>query len=90
MSCQEIFRESNEMVGERYELVMERIGKIPQEKSALEKYQDYFLKVAEFLLLADHVMCQGESGELDRRTLEECRETNRKLYRDILLLRTGK
>ena len=56
MSCQEIFRESNEMVGERYELVMERIGKIPQEKSALEKYQDYFLKVAEFLLLADHVM----------------------------------
>lgn len=84
MSCQEIFRESNEMVCERYELVMERIGKIPREKSVLEKYQDYFSKVAEFLLLADHVMCQGEGGELDRRTLEECRETNRKLYRDIL------
>ncbi|MCM1256997.1 MAG: aminopeptidase [Roseburia sp.] len=84
MGCEELFKESNEMVAERYDLVIERIREIPKEKSALEKYQDYFSKVAEFLLLADQVLRQVESGEIEGLSLEECQEINRKLYLDIL------
>ncbi|MDE6981837.1 MAG: leucyl aminopeptidase, partial [Lachnospiraceae bacterium] len=83
MGYQELFLESNQEALERYELVMERIKKIPAERTVKEKYQDYFTKMAEFIVLADTVMGQKERGELESRSKEACEETNRRLFEDL-------
>lgn len=84
MGYREIFKESNEEVRERYELVMERITEIRTEHNVSEKYWDYFRKAADFICLADKVMRQAEAGTLDNRTIEECEETNWQFYYEIL------
>lgn len=84
MGYQEIFKESNEEVQERYELMMERIMAIRTENNVPEKYQDYFKKAAEFICLADQVLSQKTAGQLDSRNLEECEAVNHQLYADIL------
>ncbi|MBO5373776.1 MAG: aminopeptidase [Lachnospiraceae bacterium] len=84
MGYKEIFRESNEEVAERYELVIERIAEIRTENTVSEKYQDYFQKAAEFICLAHKVLEQEETGVLENRTLKACEETNQQLYQDIL------
>lgn len=84
MSYKDIFKESNEEVRERYELVMERITEIRTEHNAGEKYRDFFRKAADFICLADKVLRQEEAGELDSRSIEECEETSRQFYYEIL------
>lgn len=83
MAYQELFLESNKEASLRYELVMERIKKIPAEQSAMEKYQDYFTKTAEFIALTDKVLGQWEGGTLNSRSDKECEETNRRLFFDL-------
>ena len=84
MGYKELFKEGNEEAQERYELVKERIVSIPGECQVSEKYREYFRKAAEFICLADRVLCQEEADALQGRALEECKETNRLLYADIL------
>lgn len=72
MAYQELFLESNKEASLRYELMIERIKKIPAEQSAMEKYQDYFTKTAEFIALTDKVLGQWEGGTLKSRSDKEC------------------
>ena len=51
MSYQDIYREKNEEVAERCELVMNRIAEIEKEEAAGEPYVSYFKKVSRFILL---------------------------------------
>lgn len=83
MGYKEIFAAENEEVGERLELVTERIGQIASEHIVQENYQDYFNRIAGFILDTYRILKQEESGELDRRSMEECIETNHRLYADI-------
>lgn len=84
MEYQEMFKESGEEAEERYALVTERIALICKEESAAKPYRDYFCKTAEFISEADAVLRKAEAGELDSRTLEECQETNERLYGELL------
>lgn len=84
MGYEELLKDSNEEVRERYELVMERILMIRNEHNVEEKYWDYFRKAADYICLADKVMSQKEAGELDQRSMEECEETNWQLYYELL------
>ena len=52
MSYSRLYESSNEFVKERLELVMERIGKIADEKAASvgEAYREYFTGASAYLL----------------------------------------
>ncbi len=84
MGYKEIFKESNDEVAERYELVMERIAQIRLESNVAEKYQAYFLKAADFICLVNTVLQQEDTKEFENRTLTSCEEINAQLYKDIL------
>lgn len=84
MGYKELFKESNEEVKERYELVMERIREIQTEHSVPKPYGAFFQRAAKFICQADEVMKQEQEGQLESRTIEECEETNQTLYADIL------
>ena len=73
MGYKEIFAESNEAVKERYELIIERIASICKEESVSEKYRDYFQKAAHYICLTDEILRKEEAGELEHRSLQECR-----------------
>ncbi len=84
MGYQEIFRESNEAVSERYALVTERIGMICREETVKEPYRDYFRRAAEFIRLASGILGMEEAGMLEKRSLLECEESNRRLFEELL------
>ena len=48
MGYREIYKESNEMADERFELVMERIEKITEQTDVPEVFDDYFKKTAQY------------------------------------------
>ena len=73
-----------ELEKERFELAMERIAQIPEDALCEKKYQDYFAKMAEFVLLMKKTWDFVSDGELYRASLEELREKNKELYEDIL------
>ena len=74
---------SIEEIKERYELAMERIAQIEQEKSVSEKYLPYFQKAASFIMLVKNVVRLKEDGKLKTLTLKELEALNRALYDDI-------
>ena len=73
-----------EQIKERYSLSVERIKNIISEKTVEEKYQDFFVKTSEFILLIDEVWQKMESGEQDQLNLDDLQAQNRKLYEDVL------
>lgn len=83
MGYEELYRESNELAAERFELVMERILGISKETEVPEQYDAYFRKTAEFLLLLAELLKKKETGTLAGRTLEECKADNEALYQDV-------
>lgn len=72
------------LIAERYELAFTRIREIPDESICDGVYQEYFRRMAEFVILMDQTLSLVESGKLFRMTMEELREHNRLLYADIL------
>ena len=74
----------NEIVNERYELAIARCREILKEDFVSEKYRDYFVRTAEFILLIDEVYTSLKDGSFYRKTAEEMAEVNRRLYEDIL------
>lgn len=73
-----------EQIQERYILSVERIRKIETEKTVGEKFQDFFAKVAGFLLEIDRVNQVLKNDEWKNLSFEEMQRENRKLYEDIL------
>ncbi len=61
-----------DFVGERYNLMTYRLGRIATDGLVPEKYQDYFEKGAAILLRAADIYGKKEAGTLGMRSLSEC------------------
>lgn len=72
-----------DIVRERYEIAIERIKEISTENISNEKYQEYFSKVAKFILKLNSVKDEIESGRLKEYTTEQLEQLNYELYEDI-------
>lgn len=72
-----------DIVRERYEIAIERIKEISTENISNEKYQEYFSKVAKFILKLNSVKDEIESGKLKEYTTEQLEQLNYELYEDI-------
>ncbi len=82
-----------EFMKERLELALDRIREIPGEHwggegsdkdNGVKNFEEYFAKVAEFLLLIEETDGFLEEGGLESASLEELLERNHKLYEDIM------
>ena len=78
------------MVEMRYELAIDRVRDIPVEKSVPAPFDEYFGKLAEFVLLIDELRVRFLNSSWNRLTTEELAEWNRRLYEDILPENYGK
>ncbi len=83
MNYKLLLKEDNEAIRERYELAMERIAQIEQEKTVKERYLPYFQKTASFLMLIKNVVRMYEEDQLKNLSLKELQALNRTLYEDI-------
>jgi leucyl aminopeptidase (aminopeptidase T) len=72
------------MIEERYELALARIREMQTEETTGTQYQDYFHKMAEFVLLIDEVHTSLLDGSYYRKSVEEMAQVNTRLYQDIL------
>lgn len=72
------------MMEERYNLAVERIGDIKEERTVDVKFRDYFVKVVEFIHLIDGTKKKIEDHTFDGMQIEELAAWNKKLYSDIL------
>ncbi len=84
MGYQEIFKDGNEEVYERYTLVIERIGEIRREQKVPEEYRHYFGKTAGLICFLDEILRKAEADAIRVRSLAECEEDNRRLYEELL------
>ncbi|MCI8370815.1 MAG: aminopeptidase [Lachnospiraceae bacterium] len=84
MDYRTLFEEENRAVSERLFLSFERLEKIKEEKNIPEKFQPFFQRTAEFLLMIKKLTQQIQAGYLAEASLEELKKHNRKLYEDIL------
>lgn len=67
-----------EEIRERYELAMERIRAMKQEKTVSAPFYAYFQKMADFILEMDAYRASVEKGEPERLSLAELQEQNRR------------
>ena len=72
-----------EEIRERYELAMERIRAMKQEKTVSAPFYAYFQKMADFILEMDAYRASVEKGEPERLSLAELQEQNRRLHGDV-------
>ena len=72
------------MMEERYNLAVDRIGDIKEERTVDVKFRDYFVKVAGFIHLIDGTKKKIEDHTFDGMQIEELAAWNKKLYSDIL------
>lgn len=84
MKYQELWREENTQITERYNLAMERILAVPEENRVQEPFRSYFIKLARFAAQIQKLARQQFSGELETFSLEELKTLNHGLYEDIL------
>ena len=68
---------------ERYTLVIEKAKEIINEQSVDAKFQGYFKKVAELILLVDEIKTKKEEGFFDKASIEELQDFNKKCYEEI-------
>ena len=84
MNFNEMQSQKNEEYLERHELSLERIRRIAVEDTVDNKYLSYFQDMAVFLLSLEGVRCDVVSGKLHDKSLEELKDINKELYKDIL------
>ena len=83
MKYQEMFREENEAVLERYQLTMERIASMKEEQTVTDPYRVYFNRVADFILMIGRLWEELQSGVYEKSDLETMKQWNDRLYEDI-------
>lgn len=84
MRTLELLREENEGIRERYELALGRISQFKGEEGIREEFRDYFVRLADFAMLAADTAEAVHSGKLRRMGMEELAARNHALYADIL------
>lgn len=80
-----LFKEQNEEIKERYELAINRVTDIMNEESVKAPYNDYFKKVSSFILQIKELVEMVHNGEVAKKSVEELKELNDRLYKDIVL-----
>lgn len=80
----QVVSDDRELIRERMNLAMERIGEIPGEHMVEESFAAYFSKVAEFLILIQNTDSFLEKGGLESASLDELLQKNHALYEDIM------
>ncbi len=76
--------DNQEVLMERYALVMERIYEIPKEQGLEPAYRAYFTKVADFVILLEDTGSFLSAGGVQTASVEELAARNKALYEDIL------
>lgn len=84
MKYHTLFAKQNEEIRERYDLAMERISLIEQEKTVKEPYYDFFQREASFVMLIKSVAEMVDEDRLKNLTLKELQSINRALYEDLI------
>lgn len=69
---------------ERFSLMRERIGEVQKEELVGEPYRDFFRKTSEFILEICQLYDKLQEGWLEKASMEELEENNRRMYGDIL------
>lgn len=83
MNYRILFKEENDAVRERYELIIERISLIEKEETVGIRFLPYFRKTSAFILLVKNIAAMAEQGQLSCLSLEELQSLNKALYEDI-------
>ena len=83
MKYQNIFESENENVKERYSLMMDRIRLFIDEGRVPEKFDEYFRRTAEFILMLDEWKNFVAGGGMESASLDELKAWNDRLYEDI-------
>mgnify|MGYP001474884000 CR=1 FL=1 len=84
MKYHTLFAEQNKEIRERYDLAMERISLIEQEKTVKEPYYDFFQREASFVMLVNSVAEMVKEDRLKNLTLKELQSINRALYEELI------
>ncbi len=84
MKYNELFREDNEAIRERYDLATERIALMEQEDSVREPYRAFFRKAASLVLMVKRVAELALEDRLTELSYKEQEGLNRALYEDII------
>lgn len=84
MSHKELYQESNELAGERFALMEERLTDIQKKAEVTERFVAYFEQTASFLLELAALYRKAEKDELFGRSMEECEQWNKVLYHDVM------
>ena len=69
---------------ERFSLMRERISEIQKEELVKVPYRDFFRKTGDFILEICQIHDKIREGWLEKASMEELEENNRKMYGDIL------
>ena len=77
-------QEEQELLRERYALCAERIVQMQQELDVPKPFDDYFFRMASFLIQTHEVARLAAVKELDSYSLEQWQQLNHSLYEDIL------
>ena len=83
MGYKTFYATENNMVRERYDLIMTRISEIVKENTVPELYSDYFKKYAEQFLLIKRLFDMSEDGSYRNLTIEELQDINIRLHGEI-------
>lgn len=78
------FKQENEIIMERFELSMDRIGQMATEETVQKPFRDYFAKTASFIQMIGEYLSFIEQGNQKTASIEELKEWNQRLYQDIL------
>ena len=84
MRCRALWAEENELVSERLELALERIGEIYEDTVAAAEFKEYFKKVSGYILMVKELLDKIEQEAFEELEYEELEAYNRKLYADLL------
>lgn len=84
MKIQEMWKQENDSVTERYDLSIDRISLIKEETTVAEPFRDYFGRLADFAELIDELLRLQMREELEALSIEELKAWNHRLYEDIL------
>lgn len=79
----------NEIIEERYGLVMERIAQIGQEDAADEPLASFFCVCSDLLLTLSKILERAISGGISDMAAEDLAKENKRLYEDIVGERYG-
>ena len=78
------YKNKNEAVKERYQLIMERVEEIAKgENTVPERFREYFKEQAEKLLFIKKLYDMSETGEYRKKTEEELKSINDMLHQEI-------